>query len=402
VVDAFYSLPRGGAEIGGLLLGRFADGRLRITGYAPMACEHATGPSFTLSANDFERLAGQLAEARGGPAERQPVGWYHSHTRSGVFLSDADQELHRHFFPEAWQVALVLRPHTLRPTMAGFFFREPDGSIRGEASYAEFALAPRTAQKVPSGEAPAAPAAQPAYRRRRFEREGPVIDVTAASENAGAAAEAAPEPEPAPPVPLPDFLQTQPPVSHRRAWALLLAVLAAGGGAAGFATREWWLPGIAAFAGSSGAAAIEPLAINAIDLSGQLQIRWRGASIPQGAEGQLEIADSSSARQVIRLDSPHLRAGLFTYARQGQRVDVVLAVRHPDGRQAREATAFLGAPPPLTPNEREQAARRAAGLQSDLDAQKRRALELERSLRETRLELRRQQQRRLVNQDPER
>src|SRR3954462_6908221 len=61
VVDAFFSLPRGGAEIGGILLGRWDDGRLSITEYAALDCEHATGPSFTLSARDAIRLSELLA-----------------------------------------------------------------------------------------------------------------------------------------------------------------------------------------------------------------------------------------------------------------------------------------------------------------------------------------------------
>ena len=179
VVDAFFSLPRGGAEIGGILLGDFQKKRLRITGYAPVECEHAFGPSFTLSDRDQERLA-ELLGGRSLPG-RQAVGWYHSHTRSEIFFSDADLEIHRRYFPEPWQTALVLRPHTFQPTRAGFFFREavpshppsplslllpPQGSIRGEASYGEFALEPlplrpgdmeaavADAARAPSPEAP--------------------------------------------------------------------------------------------------------------------------------------------------------------------------------------------------------------------------------------------------------
>ena len=111
-----------------------------ITGYAPLDCEHAFGPSFTLSDRDQERLADLLKSAV--PAGLRAAGWYHSHTRSEISFSGPDREIHQRFFPEPWQVALVLRPHTFQPTRAGFFFREPDGSIQGEASCAEFALEP--------------------------------------------------------------------------------------------------------------------------------------------------------------------------------------------------------------------------------------------------------------------
>src|SRR5450432_1914050 len=61
VVDAFFSLPRGGAEIGGVLLGTHEAGRLAIDGYLTIECEHATGPSFTLSRKDETQLRDQLA-----------------------------------------------------------------------------------------------------------------------------------------------------------------------------------------------------------------------------------------------------------------------------------------------------------------------------------------------------
>ena len=150
VADAFFRAPRGGVEIGGVLMGDFSGKLLRITGYAPVECEHAFGPSFTLSDRDQQRLA-ELSGTRA-------VGWYHSHTRSEIFFSDADREVHDRFFPKPWQIALVLRPHTFQPTRAGFFFREAGGSIRGESSYAEFALEPLppNADPEPEPEPPSA------------------------------------------------------------------------------------------------------------------------------------------------------------------------------------------------------------------------------------------------------
>src|SRR5690242_19362001 len=140
VVDAFFSLPRGGAEIGGILLGRLEDQTLQILDYVPLECEHAFGPAFTLSPKDLTRLAEMLEEARTRAGDLRPVGWYHSHTRSEIALCDADLEIHNRYFPGPYQVALVLRPSTVQPTQAGFFFREPDGSIHSQSSYQEFVL----------------------------------------------------------------------------------------------------------------------------------------------------------------------------------------------------------------------------------------------------------------------
>jgi len=57
---------------------------------------------------------------------KQIVGWYHTHPGMGVFLSPHDTWLHRHFFPEPWQVALVIEPHS---GTGGFFIRQADGHL---------------------------------------------------------------------------------------------------------------------------------------------------------------------------------------------------------------------------------------------------------------------------------
>jgi proteasome lid subunit RPN8/RPN11 len=57
---------------------------------------------------------------------KQILGWYHTHPRMGVFLSHYDTWLHRHFFPEPWQVALVIEPFA---GLGGFFIRQDDGEL---------------------------------------------------------------------------------------------------------------------------------------------------------------------------------------------------------------------------------------------------------------------------------
>jgi proteasome lid subunit RPN8/RPN11 len=49
------------------------------------------------------------------------VGWYHTHPSMGVFLSHYDTWLHNNFFPEPWQVALVVEPVS---ATGGFFVRQ--------------------------------------------------------------------------------------------------------------------------------------------------------------------------------------------------------------------------------------------------------------------------------------
>ena len=149
VMDAFFSLPRGGAEIGGILLGKREGLSIAIHDHIPLDCEHAFGPSFNLSPRDLAQLTTLLDQAQRNVPDLQPVGWYHSHTRSEIFLSDGDLEIHRKYFPNPWQIALVLKPHTFHPMRAGFFFRGRDGSYHTTESYLEFALDALPMRQVP-------------------------------------------------------------------------------------------------------------------------------------------------------------------------------------------------------------------------------------------------------------
>ncbi|MSV29345.1 MAG: hypothetical protein EXQ52_11490 [Bryobacterales bacterium] len=141
-VEAFYSMPRGGMEVGGILLGRHGNGLVEVLNSVPIECEHASGPGFVLSPKDHTKLAALVAgggRQPGGP-ELRVVGWFHSHTRSGIFLSAEDLAIHERYFPEPWQVALVVRPEHGAPARAGFFFRGTGGSIRSESTALEFKL----------------------------------------------------------------------------------------------------------------------------------------------------------------------------------------------------------------------------------------------------------------------
>jgi len=407
VMDAFFSLPRGGAEIGGILLGCFRDGRLRILDYRPLDCEHATGPSFTLSEPDRARLAKLLTDAARGSRERQPVGWYHSHTRSEIFLSDADREIHLRYFPQPWQTALVLRPHTFQPARAAFFFREADGSMRGEVADREFALEALAVRPAPRAQ-PATAAERVSEPPADIPSRAPAVTLTPLAES--------PLPEPADerpeerPVAIPKFLETPPARGPRHA-VLMLAILGvclAVAGAA-FQTRLLWLPRVAALYHRS-----EPpppplfLGLNAIDLAGQLQIRWdrNSPAVRQAAEGILEVLDGD-APQANALDAAHLQAGVFTYARRTEKVDITLSARLPDGRLVREATSFLGRPPDAgfaagsseLRKTQEDFAKQAAKLKSDLNAQTVRTRTLEKSMAAVQKQLKDQQARRMLNQD---
>jgi TonB family protein len=127
--------PRGN-EIGGILLGRTLPGLGRavlIEDFEPAPCEHLRGASYTLSPKDKRLLGTRLARR----APRQVVGYFRSHTRPGMYLDQDDFAVFSRYFPEAWQVFLLVRPSTEGPAMGGFFFWE-DGDINRRSTYRQF------------------------------------------------------------------------------------------------------------------------------------------------------------------------------------------------------------------------------------------------------------------------
>ncbi len=131
VEAAFRMFPHGGLAVGGVLFGEAGEDRIRIVTSRSIHCDHSAGPSFTLSDEDHRKLEEQLRQAAEDPHldGLVPVGWYHSHTRSGVNLTPSDLELHERHFPNPWQIALVLRPEEERPTQLGIFARDASGRL---------------------------------------------------------------------------------------------------------------------------------------------------------------------------------------------------------------------------------------------------------------------------------
>jgi len=305
-LDGYHRVPHGGVETGGILFGARQENLVRIMAWRPVVCEYAKGPSFLLSEKDEAALAEALESWRGDAelAGLEPVGWYRAHTRSEVLLSDADLAFFNRFFPQPWQVGLIVRPASFAPTRAGFFFREADGAIHAESSYLEFTLTPVAAAPAPP--APDAPQVPP-------------VVVPAPDPPRVTAAEPSPLPESEP----------YPPVRGIGAswkwYAASLIVLA--GAALGF-----WL--------------LKPshpsLTLSAADLHGQLRIAWDGAarSIGRATGGSIDI-DDRGVRTQVNLTPADLRSGNLFYERQSGDVAVRLTVDVPGGPPVVETTRFL-------------------------------------------------------------
>ncbi len=101
----------GGLGIGGVLLGTRAGNAFRVFAWRPLICDHSRGPAFLLSQRDLARMASYLEGVRlQGAAKRWDLlGWFVSHPKGGLTLSDEEQELQRRYFsPDG--VILIVNP----------------------------------------------------------------------------------------------------------------------------------------------------------------------------------------------------------------------------------------------------------------------------------------------------
>jgi len=97
-------------EIGGFLIGATYDDR------GPLVVVHEFLPAVDARSRAASlRFTHDTWSAMTRGVERrfpdlQVVGWHHTHPDFGVFLSGYDRFIHRHFFAEPWQVAMVVDP----------------------------------------------------------------------------------------------------------------------------------------------------------------------------------------------------------------------------------------------------------------------------------------------------
>lgn len=197
--DALKGVPRRGAEIGGILLGRTEPGGGRIVvieSLIPVPCEYRNGPHYSLSANDKIWFEAVLMKYRGQAGSQQSVaGYYRSHLRESLFLSAEDLMLIRAHFSDPANVFLVARPSASGACAVAVFFWE-DGIVRSDSKFMELAAPGGT-----PGSGAFFETAPPAGGRRKFR-----FGTAAAGALAVAAAGAAftvfrtQQPQPAPPV----------------------------------------------------------------------------------------------------------------------------------------------------------------------------------------------------------
>ena len=369
--EGFQKIPHGGIEVGAILLGEHDDTKIRIVEWRPMACDHARGPGFALSITDRQALSESIAQSADSHELKDLaiVGWFHTHTRSKIFLSEEDLDIHESFFKEPWQIAMVMRPHKDQPASAGFFCKDAAGIINGEECLSEFAVRPDVKQSLKPKRASAAPSPagrmksgkpdnmsslpeglarheRPMFRpvgdarfpgegsgvgrsRHLFDQAGPHTDDAGVRPSAAGSRLAT--------MPLPasgkvEFESPAPPpawLTQRTIWAasaLLLAVALGGG-------FHLWRQGQV---GKNAALKIE-------EADQSLQISWDNASpvVTSADRAVLRIVDGATVR-TVPLSLAAVRNGAVTYMRQADDVEVRLTLFRNNQASSQGFARFVG------------------------------------------------------------
>ncbi|MEO8100731.1 MAG: hypothetical protein ABI811_23740 [Acidobacteriota bacterium] len=326
VSQGMLKFSRGGIEVGGVLYGTRDGRKVRVEAIRPIQCDHSRGPSFQLSDADRAKLETQLQEDAQDTHLQGLicVGWYVSHTRGEISMTDADLEVFASFFRDPWEVTLVVRPGRSGSMRAAFFVWEQDGTVRGSQSYKEFSFPDRLAGVMDASR-------QDRAETRAGFRTLPPLPAPPTVPRV--------ERQLAAPMSIFEASQYHPsPAPERKKWPYLvgglalLALLAAIG-------LHYLQP----------SAAPEPLGLVMMEREGQLEVRWNSTNraILRATGGSLKIHDGD-ADLSVPLSRSELGDGRYLYSRKGGDVEVQMEVNSDAGVQ-HESSRFLGRPlaPPV-------------------------------------------------------
>lgn len=326
VSQGLLRFSRGGIEVGGVMYGTREGRKIRIQAIRPIPCDHANGPSFVLSAEDRTQFEAQLAEDSQDPHLQglTRVGWFVSHTRGELTMTQGDLEMFSTHFRDPWQVTLVIRPGRGSAMRAAFFVWEQDGTVRTDHSYKEFQFPDRLAGVVDTPSR-----AERTEARAGFRSLPPLpVPLTPVERPRSSAPMSVFEGSQYMPTPMQPERKKLPWIVGIVGGLGVLGVLAVG-------LSRFYMP----------SAAPESLGLVMTEAQGQLRIEWNNSSktIVRATKGSLNITDGAAVEQVP-LTRGQLSDGLYLYTRKGGEVEVRMTVDG-DGGSLAESSRFLGRPP---------------------------------------------------------
>lgn len=125
VLRGFSSIPRRGAEVGGILFGRFEDEKtVVIDSFEAVPCDYKLGPGYEFTEEDRARFKAAVTPAA--------VGYYRSHTGEGFGPTEEDRQRLADLFRDPRSPLLLIQPFATKVSRGAFFFRV-DGMLEQTA-----------------------------------------------------------------------------------------------------------------------------------------------------------------------------------------------------------------------------------------------------------------------------
>lgn len=338
VLNGFGAIPRRGAEVGGILIGKVEGSTVRIDDFEPIACQHKRGPSYLLSESDaqgFQEAFEKLTAAR--QSDQTAVGYYRSNTRDQTTIGDEDRQLCERYFPPPMGVMLFIKPHVSKASTAGFLTYN-NGELDTESAL-DFAFRRSELEgtaappRRPLGERPERQSASSRFAENRGE-----LSAGDAAANAPARRDAY-APRHIEPEPTPDAIDAEPKSAKRTGWVwiplsfifLLLGVLL------GFQAALTIYP-------NRGALANDPYAVflTITPSEDNLHVKWdrRADVVLSATHGVLEITDGSYNKRV-ELDATQLHNGSVIYRRLTPKVRFRIEVFPKDNVSVTETAEWV-------------------------------------------------------------
>src|ERR1700722_767332 len=325
IMRGFGAVPKRGAEVGGLLLGRIEEGEqtiVRVEDFESIACDYKRGPSYLFTADDGAAFDDACVHSTSA------VGYFRSHTREGMSLGPEDIALMEHYFPLSSHMALLVKPFATKVSIASFFFRE-DG-LFPSAPPLEFPFRRREL----TGEA--APARRSMLERVPRRREGrrATRDITPPAEFPP---EELADPPPAPPGPAyADASFSKPRARRRWVWIPLSFVFLLLGIVLGFQAALTIGPKVV-----GGGAADYSLGLTVIREGTNLSVKWNreATAVKAAQKGILEIDDGGRTKQV-EMDVAQLRNGSILLENSSNTVHFRLIVYPQQGVSVTQITEW--------------------------------------------------------------
>jgi hypothetical protein len=225
-------------------------------------------------------------------------------------------EISERFFPEPWQIAVVIEPAQMGPCIAGVF------ALEGVRYALQFEMDVRPRRRSPAPPPPPPPPPEPEPEILLTEEPDPLPVEPPRPEWPGDET----------PVPLPSWAEAEPP--RRGNWRWIVGSVALLAVATVLVAWSWTSKGTR-----------PRLSLWVADVGAQLLIEWDRTARPirDATAGIIEIRDGGE-KVVVQMDPERLREGSVDYVRRSDIVDVRLRVQDAGGRAAEEQIRFVGPP----------------------------------------------------------